>query len=205
MRFGRLTVVSRAEDHVCKSGYHTVMWNCVCDCGNEVVVRGKCLASGATMSCGCLQKELFAERTSKHHGFGTRLYAIWNSMRQRCNNPNHAAYHNYGGRGIKICKEWDDFAVFREWAYSSGYDDSAPRGSCTLDRINVDDGYYPENCRWVSMREQSRNKRDTCFYELNGERHSLMEWSEITGIKYSTLFKRYKDGWSPEAALEKVN
>lgn len=193
----------RADDHVSKSGYHTVMWHCTCDCGNEVVVRGKCLSSGATKSCGCLAKELLSERASKHHGYGSRLYAIWNSMRQRCNNANHAAYKNYGGRGIRICPEWDDYAIFREWSYTAGYDENAPRGLCTLDRIDVDGNYTPDNCRWISMKEQSNNKRDTPYFELDGVTHTLQEWSNITGIKYETLWRRYNAGWSSERALKK--
>lgn len=193
-RFGRLVVRARAPDHITASGYHHVMWLCDCDCGNEKIIRGKSLIAGYTKSCGCLQREGISSRAGKHHGFGTRLYAIWNSMRQRCNNPNHHAYANYGGRGITICSEWNDFSVFRGWALNSGYDPDAVRGECTLDRINVEEGYSPENCRWVNMCEQSRNKRDTIYIELHGEAHSLSEWSDILGIKYQTLWKRYKRG-----------
>lgn len=201
MRFGRLVVNCRAEDKVSNSGYHTVMWICICDCGKVTVVRGKCLSKGVTQSCGCLAKELLKKRTSKHGGFGTRLYTIWNSMRQRCNNKNHHSYNNYGGRGIKICNEWEDYSVFRTWAYSSGYDDNAPRGKLTLDRIDVNGNYNPENCRWVSMKKQSNNKRSTPKYTLNGETHTLLEWSDITGVKYATLWKRYNSGWNAERAL----
>lgn len=150
-----------------------------------------------------MQRELMSKRASKHNGFGTRLYSIWNSMRQRCNNANSKAYRNYGGRGITICPEWDDYSVFRDWAYSSGYDDSAMRGECTLDRVDVDGPYSPDNCRWATMRLQSNNKRNTPTYELNGETRSLAEWAEITGVKYQTLFRRYKSGWSAERALKR--
>lgn len=202
MKFGRLTVKQRADDNISDSGYHTVMWNCTCDCGNEVVIRGKCLTGGVTNSCGCLAKELLSERASKHHGYGTRLYAVWNSMRQRCNNKNHRAYPNYGGRGINICNEWDDYAVFREWAIASGYDETAARGTFTLDRINTDGNYCPENCRWANMKEQTNNRRCTPYYEIDGERHTLLEWSKITGIKYETLWRRYDMGWDAERALK---
>ena len=199
--FGRLTVIDTAEDLVSKSGYHTVMWRCRCDCGNIVTVRGKCLRQGVTKSCGCLQREELSARVSKHRGFGSRLYAIWNSMRQRCNNPNHKAYKNYGGRGITICDEWDDYAVFREWAFSAGYDETAPRGTYTLDRIDVDSGYSPENCRWASMREQSNNKRNTIFIEYEGETLPLIEWSRRLGLDYTTAWKRYSNGLSPNEIL----
>lgn len=180
------------------------MWVCRCDCGNTKVVRGKSLTSGVTSSCGCLQKELLSNRASKHHGFGTRLYAVWNSMRQRCNNPNHHAYSNYGGRGIKICPEWEDFASFRDWAYKNGYDDNAPRGALTLDRINVDGNYSPDNCRWISMTDQCTNRRDSVSITYNGETRTLIDWSKITGIKYCTLWKRYIQGLDPSKILSQV-
>ena len=202
-RYGRLIVNHRAEDNISKSGYRTVMWECSCDCGNKVIVRGKCLRSGTTKSCGCLVKELMSQRASKHHGFGTRLYAIWNSMRQRCNNKNHRAYQNYGGRGIKICDEWDDFRAFREWAYDSGYDDTAKRGVFTIDRIDVNGDYCPNNCRWASAKEQMSNRRCTPYYCLDGEKHTLLEWAEITGIKYETIWKRYSKGWDARRALQR--
>lgn len=202
MRFGRLVVCDRAEDNISNSGYRTVMWNCVCDCGNHTTVRAKCLNSGVTKSCGCLARELVSKRASIHHDTGTRLYAIWNSMRQRCNNPNHSSYYNYGGRGIRICPERDDYSVFREWSYRNGYNKNAKRGECTLDRIDVNGGYDPQNCGWIDMKHQCNNKRDTLYYSLGMDCHSLKEWSDITGIKYCTLWRRYKAGWSAERALK---
>lgn len=195
-RFGRWTVIERAPDSITQKGYHNIMWKCVCDCGTEKNVRGKILTNGQSKSCGCLQKEMLSSRASKHRGFGTRLYAIWNSMRQRCNNPNHHAFDNYGGRGIKICPEWDDFSTFREWALFNGYDENAPRGEYTLDRINVDEGYNPNNCRWANMREQADNRRDTLIVHHNGETHPLTVWAEILNINYCTLWKQYKQGKS---------
>lgn len=200
-RYGRLTALFRTDDYVAPSGHHCVMWQCQCDCGNIVNVRAKSLMNNTTRSCGCLARELVGIRAAKHHGFGTRLYAIWNSMRQRCNNPNNSAYKNYGARGITICKEWNDFSVFEQWAYSNGYDQSAKRGECTLDRIDVNLGYSPSNCRWVTMKRQSSNKRNTPYYEYQGKRLPLKEWSEVTGIKYETLWRRYKSGWNAEKAL----
>lgn len=123
-------------------------------------------------------------------------------MRQRCNNPNNHAYMNYGGRGISICSEWDDFAVFKEWAYENGYDDKAPRGVCTIDRIDVNGNYTPSNCRWVSMKDQGRNKQDTPYYTLDGVTHDLKTWVDITGIKYETLWRRYARGWDADRALK---
>lgn len=204
MKFGRLTPIYRDKDRVQPSGYKEVMWRCVCDCGNEVSVRSKLLLQGITKSCGCLVKERMSKKASKHHGFGTRLYSIWDSMRQRCNNPNCSAYKNYGGRGISICDEWDDFAVFREWALANGYDELAERGTYTLDRIDVNGDYAPDNCRWVNFRTQSNNKRDTIYVEYDGMSMPLSYWAETTGIKYCTLFARYKRGWSPERILSPI-
>lgn len=195
-RFGRWTAIDAAEDQITAKGYHNKMWKCMCDCGNIKNVRGKTLTSGVSKSCGCLQKELLSERASKHHGFGTRLYAIWNSMRQRCNNPNHNAFNNYGGRGIKVCPEWDDYNVFREWALSAGYDEEAARGEYTLDRVNVNEGYNPKNCRWANMREQADNRRDTIIVQHDGKQYPLSVWAEILGVKYCTLWKQYKQGKS---------
>lgn len=181
------------------------MWRCKCDCGNTVVVRGKCLSQGVTKSCGCLAKELLAQRASKHHGFGTRLYAVWNSMRQRCNNKNHHAYCNYGARGISICKEWNDYSNFRDWAESVGYDENAERGQFTLDRIDVNGSYSPENCRFVDMRIQTNNRRETIWIDFRGEHRPLAEWADITGIKYQTLWRRYKKGLhSPEDLFKPI-
>lgn len=170
------------------------MWNCVCDCGNARIVRGKSLIYGISKSCGCLARESVSERAAKHHGVGTRLYPIWDSMRQRCNNPNADAYHNYGGRGISVCEEWDDFSVFRDWALRNGYDEGAPRNTYTLDRIDVNGDYTPENCRWTNMKTQSRNRRNTIYVEYNGSTISLSELADRLGEQYGTLWKRYKRG-----------
>lgn len=201
MRFGRLTVISRSDDKVSSSGYRTVMWRCICDCGVEKDIRAKCLTGGQSKSCGCLQRELIGDRARKHGRIGSRLYAIWNSMRQRCNNEKNRAYQNYGGRGIKICEEWDSFATFEMWALSNGYDENAERGEYTLDRIDVNKGYSPDNCRFEDMGRQANNKRDTVYYELDGVKLPLSDWARITGIKYCTLWARYKRGWSAERAL----
>jgi hypothetical protein len=113
-------------------------------------------------SCGCLASELSAGRIKKRfpNPYHTdRLYGVWTGMRYRCNNPKSKHYPDYGGRGISICKEWESYEAFRKWAISNGYDEKAPRGSCTIDRINVDGNYCPENCRWVNMMTQVHNRR----------------------------------------------
>ena len=194
-RFGRLLVIDRADDDITPGdGRHRAMWNCLCDCGKTITTRATSLKSGTTKSCGCLNREIVGNNSRRHGGFGTRLYKVWNSMRERCNTPTDNAYHNYGGRGITVCEEWDNFTTFKEWAINAGYDESAPRGQFTLDRIDVNKGYSPDNCRFITMAEQAKNKRCTPYYEHNGETKSLKEWAEITGIKYETLFARYKRG-----------
>lgn len=204
MRFGRLAVLEMIGYHICPGRYKCKMWRCKCDCGNDVITRGKSLSGGVTKSCGCLRDELQHKRVTKHGDCKSRLYSVWDSMRQRCNNPNNSAYKNYGGRGISICEEWDDYSSFKNWAIDSGFDDSAERGECTLDRIDVNGDYCPENCRWVSMKIQSANRRNSLYLELNGVRKSLIEWAEDTGIKYQTLVRRFKNNLTPEEILKKI-
>lgn len=195
-KIGRLTALEKRYMWVENHTRRRAAWLCKCDCGNTKIIRESSLTDGTTKSCGCLQRELLSKRAGKHYGFGTRLYNIWNSMRQRCNNPNHKAYNNYGGRGIAVCSEWDDYSAFREWAIKQGYDINAKRGVFTLDRIDVNKGYSPSNCRFISMSNQSNNKRKTIIITYNNETHPLKEWADILGMKYCTLWKQYKEGRS---------
>jgi len=156
-RFGRLEVIER---HPGGGHKQHVMWRCICDCGKQTTVNGYSLRSGATTSCGCYGREQASETNKKHGGSRReRLYRVWCSMRNRCENPYDKNYEYYGGRGIKVCAEWADYAAFREWALSNGYNPDAPHGQCTLDRIDVNRGYCPDNCRWVDMKAQANNRR----------------------------------------------
>jgi len=156
-RFGRLVVLERAR--AARHG-ESAKWLCHCDCGKEKIVSGKLLRRGDTRSCGCLHSEELREMSITHGLSKTRLYCVWSSMKDRCYRPACKSYPNYGGRGITVCPEWlHDFAAFRDWAMSHGYDESVPCGTCTLDRIDNDKGYSPENCRFVSMKVQNNNRR----------------------------------------------
>ena len=141
-------------------------WKCDCDCGKTVVVTGSNLISGHTKSCGCLNSQMTTDRNRiimvSHGGHLERLYGVWHSMKARCNNPHNKAYSRYGGRGIKLCAEWErSYSAFREWALASGYDKNADFGQCTIDRIDNDLGYFPDNCRWITKAEQQRNKSNS--------------------------------------------
>lgn len=129
--------------------------------------------------------------------YGTRLYRTWANMKQRCLNETRPDYKNYGGRGIKVFAEWYEFENFYRWAMSSGCDDNL-----TLDRIDPNGDYCPSNCRWVSLKKQEKNRTNNVLITLNGETHTRQEWSEITGIKYTTIRNRIDNlGWPVEKAL----
>lgn len=133
----------------------------------------------------------------KHGGNGTRLYQIWKSMRERCTCPHSNRFQHYGGKGIKVCSEWDDYTKFREWAYQNGYDDTL-----TIDRIELDKDYCPENCRWATYTEQANNKSNSVHVTFNGETHTYAEWGRILKIEAKTIQSRIKyRGWSVEKAL----
>ena len=189
-RFGRLIAVEKSEHQG-----REILWRCVCDCGNEKVIQGNHLRMGLTKSCGCLRRE--KGRNTTHGMTHSRLYTTWVNLRSRCNNPKDRCYHNYGGRGITYCEEWERFEAFYEWAMASGYNDTL-----TIDRIDNNKGYCPENCRWATVKDQARNRRSCHLLTYKGETKTLREWEETLGMHRGTLVQRIYMGWTTEKAIE---
>lgn len=191
-KFNRLLVVKKAG----RKNYK-VMWECVCDCGNTTFVNTFYLINSKIRSCGCLHKEQLIERNTTHNQRHTKLYETWKKMRDRCNRPNATQYKDYGGRGIKVCEEWDkSFQAFYDWSYANGYDDNL-----TIDRIDNNKGYYPENCRWATYKEQMRNKRTNHIITYKNQSQCISQWCEELNLSYSAVTGRLRRGWSVEKAL----
>lgn len=202
-RYGRLTVMDVKDKCVRK-------FKCKCDCGNIYYAVPCDLENGSVKSCGCLKVEISDNAVSSD-----RLYHVWQDMKRRCCSPNDENYHNYGGRGISVCDKWkDDYAVFKNWAYSNGYDENAPFGECTIDRINVNGNYEPNNCRWITIVEQQKNKRPSTEWKkrtvkrrslimFNGELIQKFDLCKKFGISVETFNYRVdKKGMSVEEALK---
>ncbi|UGO47741.1 HNH homing endonuclease [Bacillus phage vB_BanH_McCartney] len=193
-KYNRLTIISYVG--VNKQGYKT--FKCTCECGAEKNVTLTKLKRGDTKSCGCLTLDRTKETNIKHGKRHTRLYNIWRGMKLRCDNENDPNYINYGGRGIAICNEWYDFETFYTWATGHGYADNL-----TIERVDVNQGYYPENCTWANATEQSRNRRSNKYITLFEETKTLVEWlqDERTAMSRDTYNARVRKGWSPEKSL----
>ena len=201
MRFGKLTAVER--DSSIRAG--RTFWICQCDCGEIVSVRSNGLLTGNTQSCGCTRRDKLVARNksnsthgAKRNGEVERLYSIWESMKRRCYSQSHEGYKYYGARGIVVCDEWkNDYESFKKWSLSNGYNKSL-----TIDRINADGNYCPENCRWTSAKEQANNRRNNRVVEYDGERFTIAQLSEKTGLSYRTLDYRLSHGWEVQKAIE---
>lgn len=192
-KFGRLTVIERVEN--AKDGQ--ACWLCQCECGNTKIVRAGDLRRRNTKSCGCIKREQSIQQLTIHGLAHTRIYKIWSDMKARCSNPKDTHFREYGERGITVCNEWkNDFMSFYNWSMKNGYTDKL-----TLDRIDNNKSYSPNNCKYATRREQANNRRSNHFLTFNNETHSLSDWSRIMGIKYSTLLNRIRRNWSVERAL----
>lgn len=188
-KFGKLTVIK----YVFTNKNKKRCWLCKCDCGNEKIIPATLLVQQKVKSCGCLRKNYF----DKKHGLrNSRLYNIWCNMKSRCNNAKNPCYKNYGGRGITICEEWKEFLPFYNWAMANGYKDNL-----TIDRINNDGNYCPENCRWTTWETQFNNRSDCHYISYNGITKTFTEWCKTIGISREGLKQRFSLGWSIEKAL----
>lgn len=183
-RFGRLVVVERAETtHV------STRWKCQCDCGNTCIVLAQNLKKGHTISCGCYREEIRPQNKLKHGIRHTRIYSVYCKIKDRCNNPNNPRYASYGGRGIKMCPEWENSPqAFANWAYEHGYKEDAKYGECTVDREDNNKGYSPDNCRIVNEKIQANNRRSNLIIEHNGEKKTLAEWRDYFGMTQSKAY-----------------
>lgn len=195
-KINMLTVLHRAE-----SVNGRTMWHCRCDCGRELDVWYAHLKKGQ-YSCGCATARRISEKMTRHGGSDSRLFGVWSKMKERCYRQNHKSYNDYGGRGIKVCDEWlDNYANFRDWAIQNGYNENAEFMKCTLDRIDSNGNYEPDNCRWVDMKVQCNNRRNNRYLEYRGEKHTVAEWSDLLNIPYDTIFRRLELGWTDGQAL----
>ncbi len=185
-RFGKLTVI----ELVTSKGTKNHMWHCRCDCGGSAVVQGGALGSGLSNSCGCLQIQV----ATKHGMERTLTYNCWGQMKSRCLNPRHKSYPDYGGRGIGVCQRWLDFINF--------YADMGekPEGA-SLDRIDNNSGYSPENCRWADAKTQGNNKRNNRMLTIGDRTQTLKQWSLESSISEYTIRSRIRMGWEPIKAI----
>jgi hypothetical protein len=192
-RFGRLVVISESPKRTKSRG---VYWFCKCDCGATKEVASQHLVKGLTVSCGCYAKEVNLKKNTTHGHFGTPTYKSWDKMIQRCCNPNCPEYRYYGGRGITICEAWSDFANFLA--------DMGERPAGTsIDRINVNLGYFKGNCRWATSTIQANNTRRNTLITHNGKTKTIAEWAKEKNLNYDVLYSRIKKhGWSVVEALE---
>lgn len=189
-QFSYLTVIERSSDRG-NGKKPVVKWTCRCRCGKILDVKSDALLSGHTTSCGCkkiIHNESYGNKK-------TRLYNIWKCMRQRCLNPNNPNYRNYGRKGVGICKEWQDYATFKEWAFSSGYADHL-----SIDRIDVNGDYSPDNCRWADNKTQANNTTRNRFIEFHGEKLTMSQIADRLNTTYSTIQHRLERGQPLEGA-----
>ena len=193
-RFGRWFVLNKEDAYIASSGNRYTRYLCRCDCGAERAVLSASLRNGRSTSCGCYnaenKKEVCRKNFTTHGESKTRLYHIYNDIKKRCYNKNAHNFDDYGGRGISVCAEWRfDYNKFRQWALANGYKDDL-----SIDRIDVDGDYSPNNCRWVDNVTQANNRRSNRIVEINEQIHTLAEWARILDVPYKRLHKQFSKG-----------
>lgn len=190
-RFSHVFVIKRAEN----AKFGATMWLCKCDCGKEFTTYGFSLRRGWTKSCGCFGKEAQRKAITTHGMTNTPLYRCWDAMKRRCMNPSTKHYERYGGRGISVCDEWKaSFESFRDWAFANGY-----KEGLSIDRIDNNGNYCPENCRWANSYTQAKNKRNNVWITFHGTTMILSEWARMLHITPHCLWKRLKNHTIEEA------
>lgn len=199
-RFGMVTVTGFAG----RDRNGKPVFDCVCDCGKTCQIRGSSLIEGDTKSCGCYRAIKSREIHVTHGDCGklsqyNHLYLIWKHMLNRCYSPDGDGYNLYGGRGVTVCDEWHDWGHFKEWAIRSGW-----KEGLSIDRIDVNGNYFPDNCRWTDMRGQSNNKRNNLLLSYMGATKTVAEWSRVTGIPYQRVWKGFHEGKSPEEIFKDI-
>lgn len=194
--FGYITVISR-EHSECKKN---AKWLCECHCGKKFVTEGNRLRGGKVNSCGCMRGQLKIATMGTHGKTNSRLYKIWRSMKSRCSYSSKGA-ERYHGRGIKVCDDWSNsFDEFMDWSLVNGYSDDL-----SIDRIDPDGHYCPENCRWATLEVQNNNKASNFFVDIDGEKKTIAEWSKFSGIKYETIRSRISRGITGKRLLQKLH
>lgn len=200
-RYGRLLVIEELERYRNAAGKTERVFLCRCDCGNKKIIKMHTLRSGNAISCGCYRKEFISSAKSTHRMSGTKIYRVWRSMRRRCNASTDKAFVNYGARGITVCAEWEsDFNEFYKWAISNGYNEGL-----TIERIDNNKGYSPDNCKWIPRREQNKNRRMNHYLAYGDRKKTLQEWANEIGVNRCTLrdyCKRYGDKQAVAKAIE---
>jgi hypothetical protein len=187
-KFGKLTVRGAVWNG------RRWLWECDCECGGHSVAYPNQIMRGTTKTCGCGRSVTFHNMHLKHGEAGTKLHGIWKGVRNRCGHNTHS--HHYGDRGISVCPEWDDHATFKEWAISHGYAEGL-----TLERIDVNGDYCPDNCTWITQKEQTRNTRRNIIVEHNGRKAPISVWCDELGLKRPTVYDRIRRGVDPVVAL----
>ena len=202
-KIGNLLVIKQANYRIQPNGAKISYWLCKCDCGNTIEVSGGNLRSGHTKSCGCYAKKQSSKRMKENnpnrkHGLcKSRLWNIWKSINARCYLKTHMHYKIYGGRDISMCDEWkNDFMSFYNWAMANGYKDDL-----TIDRIDVNGNYEPDNCRWITREEQQSNKRNNKIIEYDGHKYTMTNLARKFNINPDRFAERLRNGWTIEKAL----